>query len=219
MIGYIAQVGCAAAKYEQWLIKGEMYDLNNKNKIIHFADALKDCLSIIYDIPRSYFDNRKYKDELWYVLSEKRFISYEDITRDPRYDVIEISDLYSESLSYIISNKKAIGCIQLRTMMQYFGTLCRCTLSDTIWVENTIRKANTIATDLGFCIIPDVRHAIEASALKELSLYGGLIVVKRGNEIAKHSSENINFIGDYEIDNNGTKMQLFYKVLQFMQNL
>lgn len=219
MINYIATVGCAAANYQQWMVKKAAYDIKTRDKIIHFADSLKDCLSIIYDIPRRYFDNRRYKDELFYVFDERRFISYEDYQRDTRYHLIEISDLDRDSLSYIINDTKLSCIIELRTLMQYFGTLCREELSDTIWVDSTMRKAHSIAVDKGYCIIPDVRHKIEVDAIMKSSLYGGVIVIKRDNIRPEHSSEEINFEGSNVIINDSTLMKLFYRVLNFMQNL
>ena len=219
MIVYIKSVGCAAAKYEQWLTRGVCYDIKSRDRIIHFADTLKDCLSNIYGIARQYFDNRRYKDELFYVIEERRFIDYDFIVRTPRYNIIEISDLDNKSLSEIISDTKVYHCIKLRTLMQYFGTLCRNELSDSIWVDNTIRKASEIAIDREFCIIPDVRHKIERETIMKSPLYGGLIVVKRQDVPAEHSSENIDFEGSHVIINDSTKMKLFYKVLNFMQNL
>lgn len=219
MINYIATVGCAAAKYEQWLIRKAAYDIKNRDKIIHFADSLKDCLSIIYDIPRKYFDNRRYKDELFYSFTERRFISYEDCQRNPRYYIIEISDLENTELSYILSHNIKDCVIKLRTLMQYFGTLCRENLSDSIWVDSTIRKAHEISVDKGYCIIPDVRHKIEFDAIMRSSLYGGVIVIKRDNNKPEHSSEEIDFEGTNLIINDGALMKLFYKVLNFMQEL
>lgn len=219
MINYIATVGCAAAKYEQWMIRKAAYDIKTRDKIIHFADSLKDCLSIIYDIPRKYFDNRRYKDELFYVLDERRFITYEDCQRDSRYYIIEISDLENTELSYILSRNIKTCVIKLRTLMQYFGTLCRENLYDSIWVDSTMRKSHSIAVDKGYCIIPDVRHKIEVDAIMKSSLYGGVIIIKRDNIRPEHSSEEIDFEGSNVIINDSTLMKLFYKVLNFMQNL
>lgn len=220
MICYINSVGVAAANYQQWLINKEKYVIKHKDNIIHFADKLKDCLSIIYNIPRSYFDNRRYKDELWYNLKEKRFMSYLEIVNDVRYHLIEINDLYQDSLAEIVDHNNRICCIQLRTLLQYFGTeVCRNNLSDMIWVDSTITNAINIIRDKDFCIIPDVRHKIERDAIKNCYLYGGVIVLKRGETSANHSSEDIDFTGDITIENNGSLMQLFYKVLNYLQNI
>ena len=212
MICYINSVGVAAANYQKWLINGEKYVIKHKDNIIHFADKLKDCLSN--------FDNRRYKDELWYNLKEKRFMRYLEIVNDARYHLIEINDLYQDSLAYIVDTNKKICCIQLRTLLQYFGTeVCRNNLSDMIWVDSTITNAINIVKDKDFCIIPDVRHKIERDAIKNCCLYGGVIVLKRGETSANHSSEDIDFTGDITIENNGSLMQLFYKVLNYLQNI
>ena len=120
----------------------------------------------------------------------------------------------------IIDNNNRICCIQLRTLLQYFGTeVCRNNLSDMIWVDSTMTNAINIVKDKDFCIIPDVRHKIERNAIKNCSLYGGVIVLKRGETSANHSSEDIDFTGDITIENNGSLMQLFYKVLNYLQNI
>lgn len=221
MINYIASVGFAAANYQNWLVRKAVYDAKYKGRIIHFADKLKDCLSIIYNIPRQYFDDRRYKDELWYSLSERKFVEYQHIYKDNKYHLIEINDLYRDNLAYIVDNTDKKCCIRLRTLLQYFGTdVCRNNLSNMIWVDSTIGDAINIALDKTFCIIPDVRHKIERDAIKASSpLYGGVIILKRGETSAEHSSENIDFEGDVIIENNSSLLQLFYKVLNYLQNI
>ena len=64
-----------------------------------------------------------------------------------------------------------------------------------------------------------VGQKIERDAIKNCYLYGGVIVLKRGETSANHSSEDIDFTGDITIENNGSLMQLFYKVLNYLQNI
>ena len=66
------------------------------------------------------------------------------------------------------------------------------------------------------------RFANEANAIRnnDKLLYGGLIKINRDNQdLDEHNSERINFDVDFEIDNNGNLMQLFYKVLEICQKI
>ena len=95
-------------------------------------------------------------------------------------------------------------------------------LDEDIWIRSTMVKVANIAAARRLCIIPDVRFANEANAIRFVSspLYGEVIKVNRNNDDnSKHSSEAIDFNVYFEIDNNGTLMQLFYKVLEICQTL
>ena len=107
--------------------------------------------------------------------------------------------------------------------MQYFGTdICRNHIDNNIWINSTMSKAINIAINRTLCIIPDVRFSNEANAIRNNSklFYGGLIKINRDNiDKDDHSSEHIYFNADFEIDNNGNLMQLFYKVLHICQKI
>lgn len=219
MINYINKVGVTKANYSNWLTYKAYHDINNKNSIIHFADTLKDCLSIIYNIPREYFDDRNKKDKEYYLLNERRFV--DEKTFNGHYEEITIDDLKEYSLNELLHDTLADIGIKLRTLMQYFGTdVCRFCLDSNIWVKSTIVKAKNIADIDKLCIIPDVRYANEAAAIRSLSPYGGVIRINRENcNKSNHSSENIDFDVDVVIENDKTKMQLFYKVIAAYKQL
>lgn len=224
MINYIFAVGVTKANYEMWTTRRIVYDNTNSDRIIHFADPLKDVLSIIYNIPRKYFDDRKYKDEYWYCFNTNKFIENANYKSGKYFELIKLDRLKSFSISDILSqyNHKLV-CIKLRTLMQYFGTdICRKYLTDVIWIKAALSKIVDKANARRLCIVPDIRFANEANAITihNQSLYGGVIKVNRdNNDDYKHSSEIINFTVDFEINNNGTLMQLFYKVLEICQTL
>lgn len=219
IINYIHKVGITKATYSYWLIYQQCYDIINERKVIHFADTLKDCLSIMFNIPREYFDDRDKKDKEYYLLNERRFV--DEKTFNGHYIEITIDVLNEYSLNEILYDTKTNIGIKLRTLMQYFGTnICRNQIDEQIWIKSTISKAADIASMYGLCVIPDVRYADEAAAISNLSFTGGVIRVKRDNcNKSNHSSENIDFDCAYEIDNNGTKMQLFYKVIEAIKYL
>lgn len=221
IINYIYHVGISKATFNEWLMKKESFDITNQDRIIHYGDKLKDCLSIIYNIDRKDFDDRDKKDSLWYSLEEKRYIT-DEISMYHKYYRIDMDLLYSHSLAHIIGCfDKKLPVIKLRTLLQYFGTeIGRNQLGYNIWVNSTIATAADIAEARQVCIIPDVRFDNEHSAICKSFLYGGDVEVIRSiGDKDDHSSEDINFECSTKIDNNGTKMQLFYKVLSFVQTI
>ena len=119
--------------------------------------------------------------------------------------------------------KKQNLYIKLRALMQYFGTdICRNYIDNNIWINSTMSKVIDTAITRTLCIIPDVRFANEANAIRnnDKLLYGGLIKINRDDQyLDKHDSECIDFDVDFKIDNNGNLMQLFYKVLEICQKI
>lgn len=228
MINYITTVGTTKAKYADWITKRLSNDAIHGNRIIHFADNLKDVISIIFNIPRELFDDRKYKDGMYYNIARKYFIDEKDIKSS--HIIITIDDLKKHSLSYYIESninklKTDMIYIKLRTLLQYIGNeIGREQLSDNIWIDGIIRKAKDIAGKENVCIIPDVRYENEANAISNNGfLYGGLIkVIRDGNtEVTDTNieSERINFNCDYFIYNKSTLTNTFYQVLNICQQI
>lgn len=229
MINYIFAKGITAVTYREWLMCRASFDATHKNRIIHFADTLKDCLSLIYHIPRQYFDNRIYKDEMYYNLRTGEFIHKDRVTQKrDNYFIINNDDIKHTSIREEIETyDELFPLVTLRTLMQYFGTnVCRDYLQSDIWIKSTMAKASDICLAHRLCIIPDVRFTNEATAIQtnESSLYGGVIMVRRNNngsddDIDYHSSEIVTFSTNYSINNNGTIMELFYKVVEICQKI
>lgn len=228
MINYIFAVGTTRATYGDYLIKKVKIDNTHADRIVHFADNMKDVMSIMFGIPRCAFDDRQKKDNAYWDYFNKTFVNFADVIRDNDSIVIHNTDklYYTNPLSKII--KIAIKedkrlYIKVRILMQYFGTdICRYFLDEDIWVRSAMVKIANVAATRRLCIIPDVRFTNEAEAIQFVSepLYGGVIKVSRGNnDNSEHSSEIIDFTVDFEIDNNSTLMQLFYKVLEICQTL
>lgn len=223
MINFIFRQGITKASYQEWLVRKEVHDATVADRIIHFADPLKDVLSIIYNIPREYFNDRKYKDELWYCLESGTFVTDKTVGTE-KYNIISINDLYDgNSIADELATYSSINnVIKLRTLMQYFGTyICRDKLNKDIWIRCAVSKIIDKAESRRLCIVPDVRFANEANALRisNDSFYGGVIEVRRNDagNTDNHDSEIIDFIVDEVIENNGTKMALFYKVLNYVE--
>lgn len=228
MINYIFAVGVTRATYGDYLIKKVKIDNTNADRVVHFADNMKDAMSIIFGIPRCTFNDRQKKDNAYWDYFNKTFVSFADVIRDNDAFVIHDTDelYYTNPLSEMIKSAMKEHrhlYIKIRTLMQYFGTdICRYFLDENIWIRSTMVKVANIAAARRLCIIPDVRFANEADAIRFVSspLYGEVIKVNRNNDDnSKHSSEAIDFNVYFEIDNNGTLMQLFYKVLEICQTL
>lgn len=217
IINYIYNAGTTAS-FPGWLSHKCSCDINLKYKQLHFADTLKDVVSTIYKIDREYFDNHEYKDEKYYVFSERNFIK-ENVVKN--YNIITIDDLYNNDLSTYLKLYENKACIKLRTLLQYIGTeIGRKKLDDKIWIKSTLFNAVYIVEKYKFCIISDIRFQNELDEIKKLSKDS--IVIKLNRNITKlsHESENLeldNF--DYEIDNNGSVQKLFYNLLEIIQNL
>lgn len=228
MINYIFAIGVTRATYGDYLIKKVKIDNTNADRIVHFADNMKDVMSIIFGIPRCTFNDRQKKDNAYWDYFNKTFVSFADVIRDNDALVIHNTDeLYytnplSEIIKFAIKEHKHLY-IKVRTLMQYFGTdICRYFLDEDIWIRSAMVKIANVAAARRLCIIPDVRFANEAEAIRfvDSPLYGGVIKVNRdSDDSSKHSSEIIDFTVDFEIDNDGTLMQLFYKVLGICQTL
>jgi hypothetical protein len=110
-----------------------------------------------------------------------------------------------------------------RYILQVFGTeVCRGNMLDSIWVDSLIaryRGANTI--------ISDTRFVNEIKAIRKQG--GKIVLIKRGELPTReemqaqgvHQSE-WDWIGqqfDYEIDNSGTKAELYEKIDKIMNEI
>ena len=107
--------------------------------------------------------------------------------------------------------------IKIRVLLQYYGTnVIRNHFWHNAFVHYTINKAFDIRNKLGQCIIADARFDNECNVIK---VCGGKIirVDRRVNNDDNHESEQIKISqDDYVIDNTGTLVGLFYKVLKFV---
>ena len=224
MINYIFAAGVSKAKYQDWVIKQAVYDNEYKDRIIHFADPIKDILSIMFNIPRKYFDDRIYKDVYWYNIRAGYFANI-DKNRITSEVLLTIKDLEKGfTIPQLIDNYDGKHVyVKLRTLMQYFATnICKSYFGEDIWVRSAMSKIVDVAESRRLCIVPDVRFANEAEAIMtdSDSLYGVVIMLKRDNNVKpEHCSEVIDFKCDFEIDNNSNLFQLFYKVLNICQML
>lgn len=228
MIAYIHTVGVTKANYQEWIANRVSNKDRVKRKSVHFADALKDCVSAIYNIPREYLDEEYYKDNSFFCVDNCKFYDCKDVINHQEvYKIIEYSSLVNspEYFSYQLENTKKLRVIKVRTILQFFGTdICRKHLGDDVWIRATMNKADDINSVYGICLIPDVRFTNEAQTIQQHPLYGGVIMVTReknncNDDSSQHISEQIAVDCEYTITNNTTLFNLFYKVLDAYQNI
>lgn len=222
MINYILKNGNNGSYKDYRLTMNE----KDNTTITHFADAVKDCLSIMFNITRINFDDFQYKNKYWFCINDYNF--YKDKVENSVNIYVTIEDLQYKSLNDICKeNKDKFVFVQLRTLMQYFGTdICRNHINEYIWINNTIRKALFIAHEHDYAIISDVRFQNEAESILELNKddrYDGfIIIVKRDSDKQdSHESEKLQFnnITAFEINNNGSLLELYYKVYAIVQEI
>ena len=217
MIRYIMAAGTTQASYDNYIWFTKNRDNEIDVPIIHFADKLKDDLSIIFGISRENFDDTEYKDKMYYHFRTGSFIKKIDKTVPVKE--ITIDDLCMGTLSEWRLQYNDDCVIKIRTLMQYYGTdIMRNHIGVDVWIRSTINKAIQHRDYYGFAIIADVRFSNEAKAIYDVG--GKIIHVIRGKlkDTVEHPSEHITLSAkDYEIENNGNLMGLFYKVLEFVK--
>lgn len=217
MIHYIIAAGTTQASFDGW----EKYDKSEKDDLDvptrHFADKIKDDLSFIFGINRECFDSSDYKDNKYYLFQNKTFTTLKEQKDNPRAE-ITLKDLQENTLAKWRESYGDNCVIKLRTLMQYYGTeLIRNNIGSQVWVDGLIQTAIKDKNYYGYAVIADVRYPNESNAIYNV---GGRVIhmFKTDNTKVEHSSEDIKCdIRDYKIDNNGTLLGLFYKVLEFVK--
>lgn len=213
MISYILRNGIMKANYDNWLIYHKNDFVENDEIIIHFADKLKDDISEFCGIDRKLLDRQDIKEENYYNFKTS-IVSTNVKDADVVIDNIDEFDYDNlASLLFLYNNNISI---KIRILLQYYGTnIIRNHFWREAFIRYTINKAFDIRNKLGQCIIADVRFDNERDAIKQ---FGGKIIrVDRRVNNDNHESEQIEIHeDDYVIDNTGTLVGLFYKVLKFV---
>lgn len=210
MISYILHDGIMKANYDTWLLYHKNGFIENNEIIIHFADKLKDDIAAFCNIDRKLLDKQDIKEENYYNF--KTGIVSTNI-KDANYIIDYISECDNLSTLLILDNNVSI---KIRVLLQYYGTnVIRNHFWHDAFVRYTINKAFDIKNSKGQCIIADARFDNECNAIKECG--GKIIRVDRRVNNDNHESEQITINkDDYIIDNTGTLVGLFYKVLKFV---
>lgn len=218
MISYILHDGIMKASYDTWLLYHKNDFIENDEIIIHFADKLKNDISEFCGIDRKLLDRQDVKEENYYNF--KTGIVSNNI-KDATYVVDKCNDgilKYNDLSSCLVLYNNNVS-IKIRVLLQYYGTTV---IRNHFWREAFIRytmnKAFDIRNSKGQCIIADARFDDECKAIRDC---GGMIIrVDRKSNNDNHDSHESEQItinkDDYVIDNTGTLVGLFYKVLKFV---
>lgn len=210
MISYILHDGIMKATYDKWLFFHKNGFVENNEIIIHFADKLKDDIAGFCNIDRKLLDRQDIKEENYYNF-KTGIVS----TNIKDADYVINNTLEFDNLSTLLLLNTNVS-IKIRTLLQYYGTnVIRNYFWHNAFVHYTINKAFDIRNKLGQCIIADARFDNECNAIKVCG--GKIIRVDRRVNNDNHESEQIKISqDDYVIDNTGTLVGLFYKVLKFV---
>lgn len=210
MISYILHDGIMKANYDTWLLYHKNDFIENDEIIIHFADKLKDDISEFCGIDRKLLDRQEIKENYYYNF-KTGIVS----TNIKDIDCVINTVLEYDNLSTLLLLNNNVS-IKIRVLLQYYGTnVIRNHFWHEAFIRYTMNKAFDIRNSKGQCIIADARFDDECRAIK---YYGGKIIrVDRKSSNDNHISEQIIVDeDDYVIDNTGTLVGLFYKVLKFV---
>lgn len=216
MISYILHDGIMKANYDTWLLYHKNGFVENDEIIIHFADKLKDDISEFCGIDRKLLDRQDVKEENYYNF--KTGIVSTNI-KDTDRVINNIGEFNYDNLSSLLSLNNNIS-IKIRVLLQYYGTnIIRNHFWREAFIRYTMNKAFDIRNSKGQCIIADARF--DNDECKAIRDCGGMIIrVDRKSNNDNHDSHESEQItinkDDYVIDNTGTLVGLFYKVLKFV---
>lgn len=210
MISYILHDGIMKATYDKWLLYHKNDFIENNEIIIHFADKLKDDIAGFCNIDRKLLDKQEIKENYYYNF-KTGIVS----TNIKDADYVINNTLEFDNLSTLLLLNTNVS-IKIRTLLQYYGTnVIRNHFWHNAFVHYTINKAFDIRNKLSQCIIADARFDNECNVIKVCG--GKIIRVDRRVNNDNHESEQIKICDDdYVIDNTGTLVGLFYKVLKFV---
>lgn len=216
MISYILHDGIMKATYDKWLFFHKNGFVENNEIIIHFADKLKDDISEFCGIDRKLLDRQDIKEENYYNF--KTGIVSINI-KDADVVIDDIDEFDYDNLAPLLFLYNNNISIKIRVLLQYYGTnIIRNHFWREAFIRYTINKAFDIRNSKGQCIIADARFDNECEAIKQC---GGMIIrIDRKSSNDNHDSHESEQItineDDYVIDNTGTFVGLFYKVLKFV---
>ena len=221
MFNYIHTVGVTRCNYDEWLTLYTANPNRYKDKSVHFADAVKDCISITFGIDRGDLDDPKFKKD-YSIRFPNNDVDKLSVHRDRYKDDKVYDDITKSPFSY--KNGSFVNIIvPIRKLMQWYANdFVKRNTHENVWVRAAIPKILNVTNRYDFCSIPDIRFMQERSVVKNPAFYGQVIRVLRPSSSAVedgHESEKDDIPADYIIYNNTTKLALFYRVVEVVQIL
>lgn len=217
MIDYILQLNnIEKANYADYIRSIKTID---HSAILHFADRLKQALSIMFNINIEHFNNRLDKDHRWFVYNRHEFITEKEACSHAYRKVENLKEFFDSNLPINIY-EQPYRIFKLRSLMQYFGTDIGRRFANDLWIKSCIIDAIDCNNLYGHAIIADVRFENEATAIQQHILYGGLIrIIRDEADISNHYSERLDFKCEYTIKNTGSLILLFENVLDIIKQI
>lgn len=177
-------------------------------KKIAFADPLKEMLANLLNVPKAWFNNRNFKENIFidfngFELFLRESVPEDKILSDNKFNkIIKSGELFVDK--YYLS---------IRQLLQYWGTeICLKFLTSNIWINATLKRIKNKPT-----IITDLRFKAEAYKVKRSN--GKIIYIHRPDcTPGQHQSERevIELLNNGEFDyivlNDGTLEDLFYNI-------
>lgn len=204
--------------YDKWYNRYYVTNaLLREDLIIHFADPLKQVLSIITGLSIKQINENKDKG---YYLWDKQKLVGDNYPND--YKLIDIKSLEVTGLINYIKQFDGKIAITIRTLLQFIGTeLMKKRFDNNVWIRPTINNAHEIANRYSLCIIPDVRFKDEEEAIHKAG--GKVIRIWRDDAHieyynSNHVSEEININADKTIDNNGSLQDLYNEIAKVIKD-
>lgn len=191
--------------------------LLREDLVIHFADPLKQVLSIITGLSIEQINANK--DKGYYLWDKQKLIgdNYPD-----DYKRVDIESLNKFGLPIFVFGNNAKIAISIRTLLQYLGTnIMKERFDKNVWIRPTINKAHEISNRYSLCIIPDVRFKDEEEAIHNIG--GKVISIWRDDAYieyhnSNHVSEEININADYSIRNNSSLQDLYNEITEVIKD-
>lgn len=182
----------------------------NKWTQVAFADKLKQMLSVLLNVNVKSFDNRFFKENVYYNLKNHNITFKSDN---------KISDKTFNKILSTDPSKLLDKSLTIRQLMQYYGSnIMRKYFGDTLWIDSSLQHINSNV------IISDLRFRVEEEAVHKFN--GTIIYIERpetkpGNhasekEVIQLKEEN-KF--DYIILNYGTLKELFYQTKYILRKI
>lgn len=203
IIGIIGQVGAGKGtviNIIEEIINNPYHKSQNKSNILNFGDNLKKVLSIMFNIKLDYLYDRECKDELYYNIRSRTFISKtdEDSKSYTFVDNLRLNNTnnrfyiyYHGLIKYIDIVNDPFVCIKLRKLLQLFGTnICKRLFGRNIWINSTLTNYKIDMVN----IIGDIRFQEEIDSIKDIAPDVHIIKIVNTNSICKkydHPSENV----------------------------